>query len=508
MGNHLISLLAALAVAYICRRYLRSKSGRGRLPFPPGPKPRLLVGNASIFQREKVAHVCEWAKPTKVCWRRSPREALGEHIIILNSLSDAVEIMEKRSSIYSSRPFVPMFELMDNNATSLLPYGDLWQSHRRIFQQSFRKDAAVLYEPIQKDKVRQMLRGLLEDPDNLHMHTRTLAAAIILSIVYGHNISTMNDRFVLIAEEVASRAVKAMLPGATLVNTIPALRHIPPWFPGVRFHQMAQKVRSLIHEMENATFDMVRKHMRDGTGEPSLLRSLLETNDADGGSIEHEAILKNVSVSAYGAGADTTASSVGTFFYAMATNPGAQRKAQEEIDAVIGNDRLPELRDRPSLPYVEAVYREVMRWRPVLPLGFPHTSTDDDVYKGFSIPKGSTIIPNIWAMTHDEKVYKDPDSFQPERYFEDGKLNNDDTVLAFGFGRRACVGRHLASSSVWLAMASVLATLNIGKAKDAQGSDIEIEGKYSDGLVSHPDPFPCSVTPRSLKSHELIDFDE
>ncbi|KAF8869404.1 cytochrome P450 [Infundibulicybe gibba] len=189
----------------------------------------------------------------------------------------------------------------------------------------------------------------------------------------------------------------------------------------------------------------------------------------------------------------------------MAISPNIQQRAQNEIDSIIGNDCLPELGDWPSLPYVEAVYREVMRWCPVLPLGLPHTSTEDDVYRGFFVPKGQSLTCDR-AMNHNEDIYQNPDRFQPERYFDSpGKLNNDDTVLAFGFGRHVCVGRHLASSSVWLIIASVLATLNIAKAKDSHGNDIEIEGSYTDGAIRfvHPHPFPCSITPRSPGVHEL-----
>lgn len=89
---------------------------------------------------------------------------------------------------------------------------------------------------------------------------------------------------------------------------------------------------------------------------------------------------------------------MGTFFLAMACNPAAQKKAQEEIDKLIGDDRLPEYGDRPNLPYVEALYREVMRWRPAVPLGVPHATTQDDIYDGYYIPKGTTVISNIWYV--------------------------------------------------------------------------------------------------------------
>lgn len=159
--------------------------------------------------------------------------------------------------------------------------------------------------------------------------------------------------------------------------------------------------------------------------------------------------------------------------YAMVLNIEAQNKAQEEIDTVIGTTRLPEFSDRPNLPYVEAIFREVMRWHPVLPLGVSHATSEDDIYNGYFIPKGllnhlvcadnlsfnsrnhhyikhlvrrisegakfirTNILALVRAMTHDETQYSQPDLFLPERFFdENGKLNNDDNVLTFGFGRR------------------------------------------------------------------------
>ncbi|KAF8880395.1 cytochrome P450 [Infundibulicybe gibba] len=513
MSNVLI-LLSVVAATYVFKRYFQSAGSRNRFPLPPGPKSKPLVGN--MFD---IPTKFPWLTYTK--WGETYEsdilhvEAFGQHIIVLNSLEDAVEIMERRSSNYSDRPRIPMLELggWTDSITAVLPYGDLWRHHRRVFQQSFKQDTIAVYEPTEIKKIHQLLKGLLESPDNLRVHVRAVAAAIILRVVYGYDILPENDRLTLIAEEAIENAARVTLPGAALVNIVPALGYIPPWFPGAGFHQVATKIKELMYQMQNTTFNFVRKNMEAGTGNPSLLGDLLEANDARGGSAEYETILKGVSATAY-VGSNNwahpqTVSSVMTFFYAMATNPEVQRKAQAEIDAVIGSERLPEPSDRSSLPYVEALYREVMRWRPVLPLGLPHTPTEDDVYKGFFIPKGcSVVFANIWAMTQNADIYKNPDVFHPERYLDDqGRLNDDDTVLAFGFGRRVCVGRHFARATVWLTITSVLATMNITKAKDAEGNDIEIEGKYTDGAASHPCPFPCSISPRSPRSRELIEAD-
>ena len=80
----------------------------------------------------------------------------------------------------------------------------------------------------------------------------------------------------------------------------------------------------------------------------------------------------------------------------MALFPEAQRKAQEEIDRVVGTDRLPTFEDRENLPYVDALVKEALRWHPVVPMGVPHVTTEDDIYEGYFIPKGSILLPNIW----------------------------------------------------------------------------------------------------------------
>lgn len=81
-----------------------------------------------------------------------------------------------------------------------------------------------------------------------------------------------------------------------------------------------------------------------------------------------------------------------TFFYAMTVGPEIQKRAQAEIESVVGSDRLPEYSDRHRLPVTEAIYREILRWRPPGPLGVPHLTTQGDVYKGYFIPKGQPSV--------------------------------------------------------------------------------------------------------------------
>ncbi|KAF5384919.1 hypothetical protein D9615_001120 [Tricholomella constricta] len=495
-------LIIIVLVGILVRRWQKSSA---RLPYPPGPEPSLISGNARDLPAEKPwLTYSRWAKQYGSVFHL--RE-YHQHIIVVNSLKDAMALFEKRSRIYSDRPAVTMVDLMgwDFNA-GLIRYGDKWRRHRRLFQENFRKGASVNYRPLQTREIHNLLQKLLLTPDSFMLHYRTVAAAIVMATMYDHDISEINlERFVTVAEQAVSKISDAFLPGAAAVNTFPFLQHLPSWFPGTGFRAFAEGCKVYTDEMQNVPFEFVKERMASGAAISALTATLLERNNARGGSTEAEADIKAITATAFAGGADTTVSALGTFFYAMLVNSDAQRKAQEEIDTVVGTNRLPDYDDRPTLPYIEAIYREVMRWRPVTPLGISHATSEEDIYEGHYIPEGSVVMPNVWAMAHDESIYQQPDLFRPERFIdENGQVNDDDLILTFGFGRRMCPGRHMAEATVWLTIVTVLSTFDITKAKDEDGNEIPVDDDYSDGVVSHKLPFQCSITPRSAAARDLI----
>lgn len=191
------------------------------------------------------------------------------------------------------------------------------------------------------------------------------------------------------------------------------------------------------------------------------------------------------------------------FFLAMTLFPHVQAKAQEELDRVIGSDRLPSFEDRPHLPYVDAIVKEVLRWHPVAPMGLPHVTSADDVYEGMFIPKGAMLIPNIWLMMRDPDTFKDPDTFNPDRFMGETP-EMDPHALCFGFGRRVCPGRELADSSVFMSVAMSLAAFTINKARDAVGNVVEPSVRFTPGIISHPAEFKCDIKVRSKRAEQLV----
>ncbi|KAF7348421.1 O-methylsterigmatocystin oxidoreductase [Mycena sanguinolenta] len=519
-ADHLLPV-AVSAILFAVVGLLQRWKGTARLPFPPGPKPRFLVGNLFDIPTETPwITYTEWGKQYGDVVHA---QVFGQHILILNSIKAATELLEKRAIIYSDRSRIPIVSLMGwDFSFVLIPYSDKWRERRRLFHQHFRRDAIPGYHPVYFRKIRDLLRDLLSTPEQFATHTKTMTAAIILDTVYGCDIRSMRgDQFVRLTEEASVRVTESMLPGACIVNTLPFLRHFPSWFPGCGFHKLARDTRDLVNEMKNAPFDFVKQNMRNDAARPSVVRELLERNDTHHSSREQEEVIKDVAGIAYAAAVDTTTATLIVFIMVMALNPEVAKKAQNELDAVVGLGFLPGFEHRSALPYCEAVVREVFRWRPILPFAIPHATTDDDIYEGYFIPKGwfyltaqsarilhklgTTVLPNVWAMARDESMYPNPDKFDPERFLNaDGQLNGDDQILGFGFGRRACVGRHAADATVWATIVSVLSTFDIAKAKNEAGKEIEIKPEFTDGTTSHPKPFKCSITPRNHVIKQLI----
>ena len=178
----------------------------------------------------------------------------------------------------------------------------------------------------------------------------------------------------------------------------------------------------------------------------------------------------------------------------MIAFPEVQRRAQAEIDTVVGRNRLPTFADSPRLPYVHAVMKEVLRWRPATVFGgVPHVATKEDWYEGMYIPKGTICIANVWHCNHDRAVFGDDvDEFKPERHLdENGELipgpleTNKAGHFTFGFGRRICVAKDLAAESLFIDTARVLWTAKLEPIRDENGKEVapDIETKVNGGAI-------------------------
>ncbi|KAH7907494.1 cytochrome P450 [Hygrophoropsis aurantiaca] len=489
-------IIAFLAVFVAVVHMTTSKRRRtGNVPYPPGPEPLPIVGNVvGINTKAPWLTYTEWAaKYGDIVYSR----LLNIEIVTINSQKVAKELLEHRSHNYSDRPLVSINDLYGmGNLTAVIGYGNVWRAHRRYLHQAFRPVAAATHRPNQIRKARDLVFSLLnqaeqEDSGRIQRKLQMFAASTIMSIVYGYEVQHEEDEMFKVVEQASVDIAVTVTPeSAALLVSFPFLKSIPSWLPGASFKRSAHRVRNNIFDMIDLPFKWVQDQLAQGTAAPCMVTDALRDGEANESALE---AIKGAFATAFVAGAETSSSTLLIFFLAMILHPEAQKKAQAELDRVVGRGRLPEFDDRAALPYVDAVFRETLRWRPVIPLGLAHAASEDDVYEGYLIPKGATVMANAWAMSRDPTTYPKPSQFLPERFLTPAGVLTADTVdFAFGFGRRVCVGRYLADASVWSAMVHLLAMFDITRPEGVG----EFEPRWTTGLGSHPEPFPCRITPR------------
>ncbi|KAH8105630.1 cytochrome P450 [Phellopilus nigrolimitatus] len=508
MGNLIyFDVLLGCVGAYVLKRYLAS--GADHPPLPPGPKPKPIVGNLLDLPPPGTYEWLHWAKHKELYGPISSVTVMGQTIIILNELELANELLDKMSAVYSDRPVLVFGGIMVGweNALPLLRYGERFRMIRKTLHHTIGSNFAMRkYYDIEEREVRRFLLKVLLKPEELSEHVRNLTGALILSISHGYQIEQeKKDPMVQLGEDALAEFSLAAQPGSWLVDILPSLRFLPNWFPGMAFKRIAAKWAHRADELIEKPHAFTKQQMAMGNARPSLTQELLDSHKNKPTPAE-EYIIKWSAAAIYGGGADTTVSATYGFFLMMLQHPEAQRKAREEIDDVIGHDRLPTFADRERLPYVDALLKEVLRCSPVVPMGLPHVGTADGVFAGHFIPKGAIIMANIWQFNHDESTFHEPHAFRPERFLGvDGRAPEQDThAISFGFGRRICPGKELADHTLFLTIAMALAVFKISAPLDANGNPIEQSGAYVPGLISKPVDYAAVLKPLSERAEALI----
>ncbi|XP_054166973.1 cytochrome P450 18a1-like [Oppia nitens] len=201
----------------------------------------------------------------------------------------------------------------------------------------------------------------------------------------------------------------------------------------------------------------------------------------------------------FSAGLENVTSTIEWAVLFLMINPKVQRRVQSEIDEVIGDKRLPELDDLSSMPYTEATFWEVLRRSNVIALGNAHSTLEESTLCGYRIPVGTNILPNLYAINMDPKLWLEPEKFEPERFLRNGKVYKPDYFIPFSVGRRMCLGDVLTKMEFFLFMSSLLQQFDLCVPHNEEPP----QALGITAATMAPKPFQVCAIPR--KSHQLID---
>ncbi|KAG5637609.1 hypothetical protein H0H81_004001 [Sphagnurus paluster] len=318
-----------------------------------------------------------------------------------------------------------------------------------------------------------------------------------MALAYGKSPGKHDDPDVIAVNRCLVRLGENIRPGLWQVDNYPILRYVPGYLDELKAG----------HKEELALF---KKHLSNVRNQiaadpsnpppPSFASYLLERQSSLGLTDDETAYLAGA---LFGAGSDTTASAISVAVLAAAQYPEAAKRVQDELDRVVGRSRAPVCADweNGGMPELQAFVLESFRWRPVTAGGFPHKATKDIVYQDYVIPKGATVIGNVWAVGRDPAVFPDPEAFKPERWLrEDGSLREDLKSYPFGFGRRVCPGQYIATASVLLNTALIQWAFTVRK--DPKHPIDELA--FTESANAHPVRFHVFFEPRTDGGREGV----
>ncbi|KAK4097703.1 cytochrome P450 [Parathielavia hyrcaniae] len=506
--------VTGVAADYAWMLYLRAR-------MPPGPFPLPIIGNTfSLPDNKPWIYFEELSKkyntPLITFWiGRNPT-------VWINDAWCAHEIFEKKAQIYASRPRMVVFGELGSGQSSLVTMRirnqeerDHWRLHRKLMHMGVGAQTVRGYRAIQNNESRVAAYDFLREPKEYVKHLERYATSVVSIIGFGRRVASYNDPIITEVIALMQLAADLNVPGKSfpmLMETFTFLAKFPrfmPWFKGLGTRGQKGGHYFFYTLAEEAVQQYAQKSPSEQASMPTpYVKTLFEETKKHNLPVaELSALTGNL----FGAGADTSSSTLVTFVLACCAFPDAMHKAQAEIDRVIGPHRSPHWDDSPNLPYINAFVKEVLRWRSVAIIGGqPHAPTQDDTYNGWLIPSGTWVQGNVWAIHHHEREFPDPDRFYPDRYLEGNDhrrpFPGDRGYMTFGWGRRVCSGQALAEQGTWVTVARLLWGFDIRKARDpGTGREVDVDiFAFTNGLNMRPQPFPCDIVPRSAEIREAI----
>ncbi|KDQ31912.1 hypothetical protein PLEOSDRAFT_1111004 [Pleurotus ostreatus PC15] len=507
MTPHLSVFAIASGVFVFClsRIWRISKREKG---LPPGPPTRFIFGNVTdfpkAFQRDQSAQTYGDVYSLQV---------FNSTFVIMASAAAVKAIMDKQGQCTGNRLKTFMAtRILGQHLITENTDSRLWKTGRKAVRMFLDSDTTLARSPAYQAEFAQFLVDILDSPQNLFSHTKRTSVSLTTSFVYGKRLTVYEgseaEKFFEAVQLLNDTLNPANHPP---IDLLPVLQHVPARWTS--WKGRCERVKAERNDLYGGLFRGCTESLTSETSSSSFVGCMLKNLDKLNMTVNDA---RSIADAFMDAGGDTSAVFILIFILAVMNNPSCQARAQAELDLLVGGDRMPTLDDLPSLPYINAIIKEVHRICPVVPFGLPHQSAHDLQYKDHIIPNGTVLVVNLWEIYHDPRLFEDPESFKPERYLnsqfgfrEDIEIDIDTDGfrdnLSFGAGRRICPGESIAMATISANVMNLLWTFTFSRDESGTGNiDIDAFEPVQIGVSFKPRPFTCNVVVRDDKRQAII----
>ncbi|XP_048345356.1 cytochrome P450 2K4-like [Sphaerodactylus townsendi] len=462
--------------------------------FPPGPRSLPLIGSL---------HLVDLKRPHMTILNLSKQygpvfsiQMGSRKMVVLAGYETVKEAFVNQADAFAGRAFIPIFEKFNKGYGIVFANGENWRVMRRFALTTLR-DYGMGKKTIE-DRIVEECGFLIKrfesyegKPFENTAIMNTAVSNVIVSILLGKRFEYEDPTFIRLLNMTSENTQLLGSPSVQLYNMFPALGFL------LGTHKTVQNNRDELQAFIQATFiehlkDLDENYPRSFI-DSFLVRQQEEKNKSNG--YFHNENLKAVVGNLFGAGTETTTTTLRWGLLLMMKYPEIQCKVQEEIARVIGSTQ-PKTEHRPKMPYADAVIHEIQRFSNIIPISMPHATTVDVTFKGYSIPKGTCILPLLYSVLQDETQWQNPQEFYPEHFLDsEGKFVKRDAFMPFSAGRRKCAGETLAKMELFLFFSSLLQRFTFQPAPGMSKEDLDLTPMV--GMTTPPVPYKCCALSRS-----------
>ncbi|PHT31955.1 Cytochrome [Capsicum baccatum] len=476
--------LAVVAIVFLLLQQLQKKFSKKKKILPPGPRGLPLLGNLHMFGDNLHQDL------NKIAKKHGPIMSIHfglVPVIVASTPYAAEQFLKTHDLTFSSRPSNQVSENIFYKRKNLVSarYGPYWRNMRKLCTLQLLSSAKILaFQPMRKQELGILINfvkqaAMEHKVVDLTAKVGSLSANMSCLMIFGKK---------YMDEDLGEKGFKAIIQDMLHIAALP---NFSDFFPFLRIFDLQgynRRVKELAKLFDEFLERVIDEHVGESNEQKQakdMVDTLMEILQSGAAEFEFDRRhVKAIMLDLLIASMDTSSTTIDWILTELLRHPDVMKKVQNELEQVIGKNRMVEESDLESLEYLDMVIKESNRLHPAAPLLLPHESIEDCTVDGFHIPKGSRVLINIWAIGRDPDTWVEPEKFKPER-FQGSNIDlrgRHFQLLPFGSGRRSCPGLQLGLTVVRLMVAQLVHCFNWELPNGMMPKDINITEKF--GLVT------------------------